>query len=135
MVKISVEYEGGLRCELTHDESRATFRTDAPLDNQGKGESFSPTDLCASALGSCIATILGIRAEKMEIDLRGMWIEVKKHMSADKPRRIARLETEIWMPRPLTSEQKEVFESAAAGCPVHHSLHPDIEKPIRFHWK
>lgn len=135
MVKICVEYEGDLRCALTHPDSGAAFRSDAPLDNQGRGESFSPTDLCASALGSCIATILGIRAREMDLDLRGMWIEVTKIMSSVPPRRIVRLETEVWMPRPVPGGQREALAAAAAGCPVHHSLHPEIEKPIRFHWK
>jgi uncharacterized OsmC-like protein len=135
MIKVNIEYEGDLRCQLTHPDSGANFRSDAPVDNEGDGSSFSPTDLCASALGSCIATIIGMRARKLEIDLRGMWIEVTKVMSADAPRRIARLETEIWMPRPVTDEVKAVFTQAASACPVHHSLHPEIEKPIRFHWK
>jgi Predicted redox protein, regulator of disulfide bond formation len=95
MVKIDLRYAGGLRCAATHGPSGQTLQTDAPVDNHGRGESFSPTDLVATALGACMATIMGIAAERHEIDLRGMQIEVLKGMSADLPRRIAQLTTTI----------------------------------------
>jgi uncharacterized OsmC-like protein len=135
MVKVTVNYEGGLRCIIRHGPSGCTLQTDAPVDNKGKGESFSPTDLCASALGSCLATIIGMQMEQMGFDVSGMLIEVNKEMSGDLPRRIVRLATEIWMPIVLDDAQMCKVEIAAKNCPVHHSLHPQIEKPIIFHWK
>lgn len=135
MVKIKINYEGGLRCQLEHELSGKRFKTDAPIDNNGKGESFSPTDLCASALGSCIATIIGMQMEALGLDLNNMRIEVQKEMTADLPRRIAKLSTEIWLPIPLNDDQKWHVEIAAKNCPVHHSLNAEIEKPIIFHWK
>ena len=135
MVTISIDYEGQLRSTLQHGPSGRTLQTDAPVDNNGKGESFSPTDLCASALGSCIATIVGMQMEALGVDLKGMRIEVRKEMSKDLPRRIARLETEIWLPVELSDAHKEKVQTAAMNCPVHHSLHPAIEKPITYHWK
>ena len=135
MVKVKINYEGGLRCELEHEKSGKTFQTDAPVDNNGKGESFSPTDLCASALGSCIATIVGMQMEALGLDLSGMRIEVQKEMSESLPRRIAKLTTDVWLPIELGDDQKWKVEIAAKNCPVHHSLNPEIEKPIHFHWK
>src|SRR5271156_5850813 len=98
MVKVSVEYQGDLHCRAQHGPSGATLDTDAPVDNQGKGEAFSPTDLVGTALGSCMATIMGIYARKNGIPLEGMRIEVTKEMTPSPPRRIARLVTDIWMP-------------------------------------
>jgi len=135
MVKVKINYEGGLRCELEHELSGKTFQTDAPVDNNGKGESFSPTDLCASALGSCIATIVGMQMESLGLDLTGMRIEVQKEMSESLPRRIAKLTTDVWLPIELDDDQQWKVQIAAKNCPVHHSLNPEIEKPINFHWK
>jgi uncharacterized OsmC-like protein len=132
MVKISIDYTGGLHCTARHGPSGATLETDAPVDNQGKGESFSPTDLVATALGSCMATIMGIYARRKGIALEGMRIEVSKEMTAAAPRKIARLAVEIWMPAGLARDP--ALEQAALTCPVHHSLHPDVEKPVEFHW-
>ena len=134
MVKVTVNYEGELRCSATHIQSGATMQTDAPLDNNGRGESFSPTDLCATALGTCISTIIGMQMERLGIDLAGMKVEVTKEMSADTPRRISKLVTEIWLPCAVAEEHQQVIERAAKTCPVHFSLHPDIDKPILFHW-
>ena len=135
MVTVSIDYEGELRCMVRHGPSVTTLQTDAPVDNNGKGESFSPTDLCASALGSCIATIIGMQMQVLGIDLKGMRIEVRKEMSNDLPRRIVALETEIWLPLTLSTTNMKKVESAAQNCPVRHSLHPEIQKPITFHWK
>ena len=135
MVTISIDYEGELRCTLEHGLSATTLQTDAPVDNNGKGESFSPTDLCASALGSCIATIVGMQMQALGVDLKGMRVEVRKEMSKYLPRRISKLETEIWLPVALADVHKKKVEMAAKNCPVRHSLHPEIEKPITFHWK
>ena len=93
MVQINVTYQGGLRCQAVHGPSGTTLVTDAPVDNHGKGESFSPTDLVATALGACIPTVMGIVAEREKIDLTGMRVTVQKEMSAEPPRRIARLAT------------------------------------------
>ena len=116
---MTVKYEGSLRCMVTHEPSGGSFQTDAPVDNNGKGEAASPTDLCAAALGSCMATIIGMQIEK----------------SSYKPRRIIRLSTEVWLPVKLATEQKRLVELAAKGCPVHHSLSSEIDKPIHFHWQ
>jgi putative redox protein len=134
MVKVSINYEGGLRCGAKHGPSGKTVVTDAPVDNHGKGESFSPTDLVATALGTCMATIMGIVAERHRIDLAGMKIEVSKEMSTDAPRRIARLTTMIDVPLPADHPGRELLERAALTCPVHQSLHPEIEKPLEFRW-
>ena len=135
MVQMTVNYEGSLRCQVTHGPSGGTFQTDAPVDNNGKGEAASPTDLCAAALGSCIATIVGMQMEREGVDLVGMRIEVNKEMSKELPRRITRLSTEVWIPCELDDKQKRTVELAAKGCPVHHRLSSEIEKPIVFHWQ
>ena len=132
MVRIQLSYQGGLRCAATHEPSGNTISTDAPLDNNGRGEVFSPTDLVATALGACMATVMGIVAERKDIPLEGLRIEVRKHMSEDAPRRIARLEVDLHMPVPADHPERKLLESAARGCPVHHCLHPDIE--IVFNW-
>ena len=134
MVKIDIRYDGELRCAATHGPSGQILQTDAPVDNHGRGESFSPTDLVATALGSCMATIMGIVAGRHQLDLRGMEIEVAKVMSADTPRRIAKLETTIKVPLPPDHPQRVLLENAALTCPVHKSLHPDMEKPVDFRW-
>ena len=132
---MTVKYEGSLRCKVTHEPSGGSFQTDAPTDNNGKGEAASPTDLCAAALGSCMATIIGMQMEKLGYDLAGMRIEVQKEMSSYKPRRIIRLSTEIWLPAKLDDKEKRTVQLAAKGCPVHHSLSSEIDKPILFHWQ
>ena len=132
MVKVSIEYQGDLHCRAKHGPSGATVETDAPVDNQGKGEAFSPTDLVGVAMGSCMATIMGIYARQKGISLEGMRVEVSKEMTQSAPRKIARLTTEIWMPAGLP--HNSALETAALTCPVHHSLHPDVEKPVNFHW-
>ena len=126
---------GDLRVESTHVASGARLVTDAPVDNNGKGEGFSPTDLCATALASCAMTIIGIYGKRHDVDVSGTRIEVTKTMSAD-PRRIGRLEVVFDMPdRPYTDKQKIMIERAAHTCPVHLSLHPDIEQVFTFRWK
>ena len=131
-VKISCDYLGDLRVRATHGPSGVELITDAPVDNQGKGESFSPTDLVATALAACIQTILGIQARGLGLDFRGMRIDVEKHMTAEPPRRIARLPVTITFDRRLSDDDAKALEAAAHGCPVHRSLHADIESPIRF---
>ena len=132
MVRIDVSYQGGLRCEAVHGPSGTKLVTDAPVDNHGKGESFSPTDLVATALGTCISTIMGIVAEREKINLGGLRIAVQKEMSADPPRRIARLVTRIVMPQGLTEQQRAKLEKAAHTCPVHRTLQGNVDIPIEF---
>ena len=118
----------------THGPSGTELATDAPVDNHGKGESFSPTDLVATALANCMATIMGIVAGRHGWDLTGMRSEVTKEMSTDTPRRIRKLSVEFWIPLPRSADPKGLLERSALTCPVHQSLHPDIEKPVVFHW-
>ncbi len=132
MVKIDVLYHGGLRCEAVHGPSGEKLVTDAPVDNHGKGESFSPTDLVATALGTCISTVMGIVAERDGIDLRGMRISVEKHMAAAPARRIAKLLVRVEMPGRLTEAQRAKLERTAHTCPVHQTLHGNVEMPIEF---
>lgn len=132
-VQIDTTYQGDLHCVATHGPSGVTLTTDAPEDNHGRGESFSPTDLVATALGTCVVTILGIQAEKHDLDLEGMEISVEKEMASN-PRRIDTLRAEVHMPRPLNASMRRRLEHAARHCPVHESIHPDIDAPITFHW-
>lgn len=132
MVEINVTYEGQLRCKAVHGPSQCELSTDAPVDNQGRGESFSPTDLVATALASCVSTIMGIYAERHQVDLTGMQIHVEKHMSAEPPRRIAKLPVTVTVPGKLNDSERRALEAAAAHCPVHQSLHPDIDAPLTF---
>jgi len=134
MVSLTSTYEGGLRCRATHGPSGATLVTDAPVDNHGKGESFSPTDLVATALGVCVMTVMGIVADRRGLDLTGMTAETEKVMTAAPPRRIAALKTRITVPLPADHESRPVLEQAARGCPVHGSLHPEIDASVEFFW-
>lgn len=132
MVQIDIVYQGRLRTEATHGPSKTTVVTDAPVDNHGRGESFSPTDLVATALGSCMLTIMGIVAERRGLDLSGTRVVVEKHMVTDPVRRIGRLPVTITLNRDCSAEERKLLEAAALTCPVHKSLHPDIEKPVTF---
>ena len=135
MVKSTGTYTGGLNCQLTHGPSGKVIETDAPVDNHGRGAAFSPTDLTAASLASCMVTTMAIAAKlKLGCDIPGVRWEVTKEMSADKPRRIVRLAVQIWLPFPKSKDPEGVLEHAARNCPVHHSLHPSIESPITFHW-
>jgi len=135
MVNVTSTYEGGLRCRAVHGPSGTTLVTDAPVDNHGKGESFSPTDLVATALGACMMTIMGIVAERHGLDLTGMTAETEKVMTATPPRRIASLRTRITVPLPADHPQRQPLEQAAHTCPVHKSLHPEIDAAIEFVWR
>jgi uncharacterized OsmC-like protein len=134
MIQITIDYQGGLRCEAVHGPSQNHLLTDAPVDNHGQGQSFSPTDLVATALGTCMATVMGIFAQRHEIDLRGMKITVLKEMTQVPVRRIAQLTTEIVMPIPASHPHRDTLERTALTCPVHQSLHPDVKKPVTFRW-
>ncbi len=134
MVTILSVYEGELHCTATHQPSATTLATDAPKDNQGRGESFSPTDLVATALGTCILTTMGIVARTHSLDIAGATATVEKEMVATPTRRIGSLATRIHMPHDLPEEHKQRLERAAHTCPVHKSLHPDLDAPITFTW-
>lgn len=134
MVEISASYEGSLRCRLTHGPSGTVIETDAPVDNHGKGDRFSPTDLVAAALPACIMTIIGIVAERHGLDVRGMRATVRKEMSAAPPRRIARLPVRVEIPLPADHPQRQMLENAAHACPVHKSLSAEMDSPIEFAW-
>ncbi len=134
MVEINATYEGNLRCSASHGPSGSMIETDAPVDNFGKGERFSPTDLMATSLGVCMMTIMGIFAERNEIDLSGTKVRVLKEMTPEPPRRIARLTVEMTIPLPADHPKVGAIEKAAMTCPVFLSLHPDIEKPVTFKW-
>jgi len=135
MVEIHVDYEGELHCNALHLPSGNRLVTDAPVDNNGRGEAFSPTDLVATALGACMATVIGIVARRKEIPVEGMKVAVRKFMSEDLPRRIARLELDLEMPLPGDHPDRALLESTARGCPVHHSIHPDIEVVMNWKWR
>lgn len=133
MVTITAKYEGDLCCTAVHGPSAARLQTDAPKDNEGLGRFFSPTDLVATALGTCILTTMGIVARRHGIPLQGATVKVEKHMQSN-PRRIARLPVELHVPGTFTAEQKKLLETTAHTCPVHKSLHPDIDATITVVW-
>jgi uncharacterized OsmC-like protein len=128
-------YEGNLRTVATHLQSGTVIETDAPTDNQGKGERFSPTDLVATALGNCMLTIMGIKARDMKIDLEETQVDVTKIMVAN-PRRIGEIKVVINFPKSLETDEKQraIIERAAMTCPVFESLHPDLKKDVEFKW-
>ena len=134
MVQIDVSYEGDLHCLIKHGPSGVTLTTDAPKDNMGKGESFSPTDLVAAAFGSCMITIMGIFAKRHGINLTGACVQVIKEMIQEPVRRIGRLTAIFKMPGGIDPKKREALERAALTCPVHKSFHPDIEMPIKFEY-
>ena len=131
---VDIIYRGGLRTEATHTRSSRTLLTDAPVDNQGKGESFSPTDLVATGLGSCILTIMGIVAERHGWDLSGARASVNKVMGQN-PRRIQRLEVTVRIPGVFDEKARSALERAALGCPVHATLSENVEMPVEFVWE
>lgn len=134
MVQITGTYDGGLRCRATHGPSGAELITDAPVDNAGQGRSFSPTDLVATALGTCVVTILAIVAERREIDISPCTFRVEKEMIADPARRIARLATTVTLPATIDPEERKILERAGGHCPVHASLDPRVDAPVTFEY-
>jgi len=130
-----VVYKGELRTEAVHIKSGQIIITDAPPDNQGKGEAFSPTDLLATSLASCMLTIMGISARDRSIPIEGTILEITKHMASD-PRRVAAIDITVIMPDyAYSSHEKKILEAAARTCPVSFSLHPDLKQNIIFIWK
>jgi putative redox protein len=134
MVKIEIVYEGGLHCRLVHGPSGASFPTDAPKDNEGKGEAFSPTDLVASALGSCVLTTMAIFAKRHGIAFEGARASVTKEMASTPVRRIGKISVDVDMPAGLSPDHRAALERSGLSCPVHKSLHPDVETPVRFRY-
>lgn len=133
MVKMSVQYQGQLHCELTHGPSGSRIQTDAPKDNQGKGENFSPTDLVGAALASCILTTMAIVADRDGVSLAGATAEVSKEMIPT-PRRIGELPVTLTLPASIPAEYRKKLETAAHLCPVSKSLHPDVKTPLEFRY-
>jgi len=128
-------YQGDLRTEAKHIRSGSILETDAPVDNLGKGERFSPSDLVAVALASCILTTMGIKARDMNIDLKGARTEVIKVMAAD-PRRVSEVKIKLYFPKELSLNEKDktILERIAHTCPVARSLHPDLKQEVEFIW-
>lgn len=131
MVKMNVTYQGEKHCSLTHGPSGSHIETDAPKDNNGKGERFSPTDLVGAALASCILTTIAILGEKKGLSFEGATTEVEKEMTSA-PRRIDSLKLKVTLPARLNDLERSECEEIALNCPVHRSLHPDVKIPIIF---
>lgn len=129
-----VVYQGDLRTKNTHLRSDVSFFTDAPVDNNGKGASFSPSDTVATGLASCMLTIMGIKAKGMGLKLENTYAEVTKTMAAE-PRRISKIEICLYFPESYDQKTHKILENAAKTCPVAQSLHPDIEQVISFKYK
>jgi putative redox protein len=121
---------GKTSCRAVHGPSGQELKTTAPKDNGGDGSTFSPTDLMATSRGTCVLTIMAMAGERRGLDLRGATVTVEKHMSADAPRRIARLPVRVKLPFRPSPEDQRLLEAAGHGCPVHRSIHPDIDSPI-----
>ncbi|MES2543996.1 MAG: OsmC family protein [Bacteroidota bacterium] len=129
-----ITYLGDLRTSSIHIQSGSEIISDAPIDNNGKGEAFSPTDTVANALGSCMMTIMGIKARDMQLDIEGSTADVTKIMQAE-PRRISVIEIKFNMNAVVDEKTKTILERASMTCPVYLSLNPEIEKKISFNWK
>ena len=129
----SITYRGNLRCEAIHIQSMSSIETDAPTDNRGKGERFSPTDLLCVSLATCMLTTMGIKAADMAVDLTDSKAEVQKHMASD-PRRVAKIEVEVFLPEKINEKERLILEKTGNNCPVAKSIHPDIDLALRYHW-
>lgn len=134
MATIETVYQGTLRTQSTHVQSGTEILTDAPVDNQGKGEAFSPTDLLAAALGSCMITIMGIAAREHQIDIENTTCSITKIMATQPPRRVGEIVVDFKFPKAYTEKEQKILERAASTCPVYLSLHPDIKKTVSFGW-
>lgn len=128
-----IKYIGEFRCESEHLQSGSVIVTDAPTDNQGKGEAFSPTDLCAASLAQCMLTTIAILGKNKGINMEGAYAEVQKIMTAA-PRKIGEIECDLYFATGHTDEQKQFIEKTAMSCPVALSLHPDLKKTVHFHF-
>ncbi len=134
MVEINTTYEGGLHCKAIHKSSGVTIETDAPADNRGKGESFSPTDLLAASLAACYLTTMGISALDRGINMEGTTCRIEKHMSSDSPRRVVKLVADIKFPAGIPFDKRGILEAVALHCPVAKSIHPDIDVDLNLHF-
>jgi uncharacterized OsmC-like protein len=134
MATIETIYLGGLRTEATHVQSGTKIITDAPLDNQGKGEAFSPTDLLSASLASCMLTIMGIKARASNIDIDGTTCSITKIMAAD-PRRVSEIVINFKFPKTYTEKEQILLERSALTCPVYYSVHEDLKKTVTFGWE
>ena len=132
MVTLTITYDGSLRCSALHDSSGTRLVTDAPKDNHGRGESFSPTDLVATALVTCMLTTMAIQTRNDVLALEGIRAEVEKHMTTAPPRRIARIVVRMAMPRGIPSAAREKIQKIAHTCPVALSLHPEVVQDVSF---
>jgi putative redox protein len=128
----TARYEGHLRTQATHVASGTSIQTDAPVDNHGRGEAFSPTDLVGTALGTCILTTMAIVAERHQVDLVGSTVDVKKTMSQEPPRRIVQFDVDLYLPATLSESDRALLERVAHTCPVALSLNPEIRQEVRF---
>ncbi|MGI9545609.1 MAG: OsmC family protein [Flavobacteriaceae bacterium] len=128
-----VTYTGNLRTHCVHLRSASEFITDAPIDNNGLGQAFSPTDTVATALASCMLTVMGIKARDLEIDIDSSFADVTKHMASE-PRRISKIELCLHLPENTSEKHRKILQNAANTCPVIYSIHPGIEKVIDFQW-
>lgn len=133
MSTAKVTYKGNLRTENEHLKSGSIFITDAPVDNNGKGEAFSPTDTVATGLANCMLTVMGIKAQNMAVNMDGTTAMVTKTMAAD-PRRISKIEIILNFPAGIDEKSQKILENTGRTCPVAQSLHPDIERDIKFNW-
>ena len=134
MVEMRLVYEGGLHAKATHGPSGAAIETDAPVDNQGKGEAFSPTDLLATSLASCMLTTMAIVGEREGWKLDGARARVEKHMELEPRRRVGRVVVELELPDTLSPDARNRLDEVARGCPVAASIHPDLEIDLTFRW-
>lgn len=128
-----IEYTGNLRCNATHVQSNSTIETDAPTDNRGKGERFSPTDLLCVSLATCMLTTMGIKANDLNVDISGATAEVTKHMAAD-PRRVAAIDVVVKLPLAGDEKTQVILERTGNNCPVAKSVHPDIQLNLQYKW-
>jgi putative redox protein len=130
-----LEYNGALRCNALHEQSQTLIETDAPTDNRGKGERFSPTDLTSTSLGVCLLTTIAIKATDMGIELAGATAGIQKYMSKEPPRRIVRIDVTVTLPQiDISQKDREILEATGRACPVARSLHPDVEQVITYNW-
>ncbi|MDR1671226.1 MAG: OsmC family protein [Alistipes sp.] len=134
MATLKTKHLGNLRTEITHLQSGNSLMTDAPTDNNGRGEYISPTDMVAGALGSCMLTLMEMAASRMDIDMTGTTLGITKIMAAD-PRRIAEIQIEVWLPFAADAKTRTILERAADTCPVGKSLHPDLRRTVNYHYK
>ena len=134
MTQIEVFYEGNLRTRCIHSDNGKEIVTDVPKESMGKGEMFSPTDLLAAALGSCVTTLMGLTGSRLKVSLEGLRITVQKEMAALPSRRIGRLVVHVYCPQTFDADICQKLEAAGSHCPVHQSLHPEIRQEFFFHW-